>query len=882
MTWLGAVRALLFAAILSTNAAFVPGDDAPIVVTGATPRAVRVVEPARAGSWRMLRDRDTGVIVRMWGGAIPTPGAEGDPSIAERAARSFVAAHDLAPGARDTDLVVIANQRDGTLRTVAFQQLAGGMRVVGGQVHVVFARDRLIAAGSEALPHVRVAVPRAGRASLVRARTWLRDGLGPVVVRATGERVVLPIVRGRGEVAYHVADVAEASGIGPERWDVYVAPDGAPLARVRRGARATATLRFDVPERHPASTRAPVPAARASLVADATPTATDDVGVFGWAGEAPASVTVTATGSLARVIDAGGLAAVQATAPPGGVIDASLADDERGDAQLTAYAWAMLGKAHARRMHPTLAWLDGTLELHVNLAGDCNAMSTGDSLHFFRRSAECENTARLADVVLHELAHSLHFQSIIPGAGAFDAAMSEGLADFFAAHVTGDPGVGRGMRFDDTPVRELDPPGFERVFPDDVSGIPHTTGLILAGALWDLRSALIAELGAAEATAVLERIFVGILQRAADLPTSYPAALLADDDDGDLGNGTPHECAIEAAFGRHGLVPGFATTTLAPPVVTGREIAVTVTTPATPCPRPRVSRMTLAWHTGDGSPDELALTAAGDTWTATLPLQPAGTVVRYALEAELDDGTLVRFPDNPADPEYQLFFGPATTLWCERLDADPPWPRSGWEWATPFGRAGDAPAPFTGVRILGTNITGDGRYAAGTTATLEVPAFDASGYERVHLQFRRWLTAEAGDRAAVTADGEVVWSSSDELDHVDREWRLVDIPLPARTDLRLAWTLAADAEGQLGGWNVDDICVVALGRRATCGDGLVDIGESCDDGNTADGDGCSAACELEGGGCCSGSDGTGSLLLGLATLLGLRRRPRFRPDTGQN
>ena len=34
----------------------------------------------------------------------------------------------------------------------------------------------------------------------------------------------------------------------------------------------------------------------------------------------------------------------------------------------------------------------------------------------------------------------------------------------------------------------------------------------------------------------------------------YPEALLADDDDGDLANGTPNECEINKAFHAHGLV----------------------------------------------------------------------------------------------------------------------------------------------------------------------------------------------------------------------------------------------------------------------------------------------------------------------------------------
>ena len=37
--------------------------------------------------------------------------------------------------------------------------------------------------------------------------------------------------------------------------------------------------------------------------------------------------------------------------------------------------------------------------------------------------------------------------------------------------------------------------------------------------------------------------------------TSYEAFLFADDDDGDLSNGTPNQCLLIDAFGEHGLGP---------------------------------------------------------------------------------------------------------------------------------------------------------------------------------------------------------------------------------------------------------------------------------------------------------------------------------------
>ncbi len=53
---------------------------------------------------------------------------------------------------------------------------------------------------------------------------------------------------------------------------------------------------------------------------------------------------------------------------------------------------------------------------------------------------------------------------------------------------------------------------------------------------------------------------------------------------------------------------------------------------------------------------------------------------------------------------------------------------------------------------------------------------------------------------------------------------------------------------------------------ATCGDGLVEPGETCDDGNLLDGDGCSPTCEVEAGWSCSGEPSLCTSLCGNGAL----------------
>jgi cysteine-rich repeat protein len=785
--------------------------------------------------------------------ATPQPPA----AAAEAAARAYVAAHPEL-GVRAEELVAVANRLDGPLRSVGFAQTWHGAPVIGGQIGFVFAHGRVMAV----LPHLVAGVRADG------------DVRGHAILRTTAGDRIVDIHDGARETAY------------------VDATSGAMVERRSKESHATSTLEYDVGLRYATGTRAGVPAPAAAISVDGAATSTDSTGSFAWAGTGAATVVPGVTGTQVAIVDQAGAATASLTAQPGQPTVWSLASDELGDAQLSAFIYVSLAKAHARVIDSGIAaWLDTGLPVYVNEPGACDAASTPIDLHFFRASSACQNTARVADVVFHEFAHVLHHNAVIPGVGMFEQQLSEGLADWFTADLNEDPGIGRGFRYTSAPERDIDPYGRERRWPDDIDDDPHITGLIVSGALWDLRTALVRELGHDAGVAQTQAIFAGILQRAVDIPSSYTAALIADDDDGNLANGTPHFCAIQHAFGIHGLAgPAFAATTVAPPNANGLDLAVAVATPPTgTCAQPQVTSITVTWHVGDGSPSGLALVRQGDTWTGTLPPQPSGSVIAYSIDAALDDGSHVVLPDNPADPEYQLFVGASVPIACATMDTDPGWPQMGnlgneWEWGPP-GRAPSSRDPLvahTGAAVLGTDLTGDGNYRPNEVTSITMPAVDLTGYERVHLQYWRWLTVEDGtyDRAQIAVNDRMVWHNASSpvgtLDHVDKEWRFHDIDLTsfvADQTASITWSLASDPTKQLGGWTLDDVCVVGLPKTPVCGDGVVDDGEQCDDGNTDDGDGCSSTCQFEiragGGGCAAG--GSPGSLAALALAYGIRR-----------
>lgn len=934
------LAAALSAALFQTSSAVVQpkGAEGPVVAAGKAPRAHRTTQWSRASQltavglpgWTALWDRDTDVPLRMWGPGTFTAGAMTTPAIAEAAARQFLGAHLdlLAPGAQITDFVVVANQLGGAgdVRSVGFQQLSNGLRVLGGTVGFSFKNDRLVMVGSTALPGVHIAAQPPTRIDSGRlsasATSWLaQEGFAVKLRAATADRVIVPIVHTRGgagpDISYHLAEQisVESTTQDAGRWDVWLdAATGSPLLRKSTIMYASGKVLFDVPDRHPNSTRSAKVAPQARHTVDTVATVADLEGAVTWAGTAAASVSPGLVGPLVAVTNkAGTLTTDTLSLADGGTVTWSKATEEFNDAQLSSFVFTSTAKAYVRaNLNANLAWLDGAISVSVNENNTCNAFSTGDDIHFYKAtqpsntgaaSNQCQNTGRIADVVYHEFGHSVHGNSIIDGVGQFDGSLSEGLADMLAAFITDDHGMGRGFFFTDEALRDLDPVGTEKHWPEDADGEVHNEGEIIGETLWDLKTALVAKLGAEAGNAQARKIYYGIMQRASDIPSSYAEALVSDDNDGDLTNGTPNLCLVNTAFGTHGLADPAVALGLTPPARDQFTISMSANPPvgATACAGATITKATVEWKKRDGQANTLDLVAAGNDYSGSIPTQPEGTVVQYKVTVTLSDGSSISYPNNAADPLYEFYVGEVTKLWCADFEtgADDwthganPANRDEWEVGQPQGLGGDPHKAHGGNNVFGIDLSTDGQYRRSATLWAESPEIDLKGNTNVRLQYYRWLGVEDGffDNASVLVNGTKLWSNfaspSDTMNgknHLDKEWRFADLDLAAQAatgKVKVRFELASDPGFNMAGWNLDDVCIVAAAAPPTCGNGVLDDGEQCDDGNIDDNDGCSATCGLpatgsDDTGCCSvGATPGGAAVLSLFTFgMLIRRRKR--------
>ncbi len=926
---------------------------------------------AEGGTWQTAWDAATGVPTRIWGSGIAAPGASASASVAEAFAWRVLGDHLalFAPGSAITDFELASDVDDGDIRAIGFYQRAGGRRVVGGQVSFLFKRDRLFVIGSEALPYVGTPSVQAHAATAaLRAQTIsavrLAVGLPNAPVSTPDPEVVLPLVGDSAVLGYRVAAPVTIDGGAAGKYLAYTDPaTGAVIAAVQQNLYATGTVLYHGVDRYPDHGYVDRPAPRAFVQVNNVQQTTTQTGGISWSPDATVAVATSVNGDLVSVVNKamnGMPAAMAFVVAPGGqivwdataavVVQADGTMDHEDDAQVQAYLDNNIVKEYVRaNIDPGMMTLDDQMVINTNLDQACNAFFDGKALNFFHATSMggngfgCENTGRIQDVGFHEYGHRVHTAEIIPGVGAFDGAMSEGVADFLAVSVTGDHGMGRGFFFnkdhtdDDTPLRDLDPPdGTVVTWPTDIGEIHHT-GLIIGGSFWDLRTALIAELGETQGVALVDRLYVGALRRSINIPTSLIEVLATDDDDGDLSNGTPHECEIRAAFGRHGLrtatgfiqAPGALETNAA-----SIGIVAQVTGLSANCTGDELASAQFGWQPGgNGLPTAGyidAMMTAPDQFFAEIPLSPQDTV-SFSVHVQFTDQTQLVLPDNLADPFYQLYQGHTVKLYCTDFETDPfaaGWTTgaddgmpSPWQWGTPTAGPTDPHAAFSGTHVLAQTIDGD--YPAMVHSWVAMPEIDVGQYSDVRLQYRRWLAVEDShfDQARILTNDRQVWENatnnmgdSSQLDHIDKEWIFQDVPVSGffhGRKLDIKWDLKSDATLQLGGWALDDVCVVAnpyaicgdgIKSRTeacdngpmnadrpdacrtdcslpTCGDNIVDSDEECDDGPMGSTT-CTNKCKLIAaapGGCCSTGGGPGSLAL--AALVGglVLRRRRGRP-----
>lgn len=364
---------------------------------------------------------------------------------------------------------------------------------------------------------------------------------------------------------------------------------------------------------------------------------TDNAGFVGSGVPGPATFTMELSGSWSRVIRNGATATLTGTLQDG---PNTLSFDNVATIQeRSAYRYVSQVHDHCKAVLPTFTGMDFQLPTNVDVTGaTCNAFYDGSSINFYAEGGDCYSMANIGDVVWHEYGHGINDNFYTDNGSAFiNGGMNEGYADFWAFSISQDPILADGydMLAPTEPIRRYDVD--RKVYPVDLVGQVHADGEIIAGAWWDTYVLLGNDMGLT--TQLFAEAYPGLQ---ANTPNGNEGqafrdvlidVLQADDNDADITNGTPNGQAIVDAFALHGitLISGFDllhTPMADQPANSGITISAqsTVTFPYTQY----TQGVRLSYSLNNGPWTNVVMTnTGGNTYEATIPAQPEGTLIAY-------------------------------------------------------------------------------------------------------------------------------------------------------------------------------------------------------------------------------------------------------------
>jgi hypothetical protein len=329
--------------------------------------------------------------------------------------------------------------------------------------------------------------------------------------------------------------------------------------------------------------------------------------------------------------------------------------------ELSAYKSVNRIHDHCKYWMPTFTGMDFQLPTNIDLtSGDCNAFYDGSSINFYALANGCNASSLVADVVFHEYGHGINDNYYQSQSSFFvNGAMGEGYADYWAISCSNSPVLGVGFYVDNQdPIRRYDTE--RKVYPIDLIGEVHADGEIIMGAWWDTHLLLGSDW--AVTMPIFLGAYAGLQAEAADgnegeaYTDVLLDALLADDNDGDITNGTPHGNEIVQGFYLHGITLISPAVLSHTPMYFGDPIVpITLTAdlelffPYTQY----LSDVNCHFQVNNGAWQTVAMTDASGSYEATFDGFAPGTILKYYFTANDVNGSVGTV--NPVGAHQTLF-----------------------------------------------------------------------------------------------------------------------------------------------------------------------------------------------------------------------------------
>lgn len=478
------------------------------------------------------------------------------------------------------------------------------------------------------------------------------------------------------------------------------------------------------------------------------------------------TVTASLFGNYVNVnVDGGGDASFAATATPGTPLTVEFNDGNSRQDERDVYEAVNDIHDFFENFDPGWSRTNTRITANVNVGQGslfCNAFYNG-TINFYPAGGGCANTGEIQGVVHHEYGHGVQ-ATLIGGQG--NEGLGEGNSDVLANLLTQESIIGRG--FNNSCSAGIRDSQNNLIYPDDLNGQIHHDGQIIAGFHWD----------AMQIFQDLYGVEDGALQMANDWhfgrkvsrPTGQTAQVLAtfvaNDDDGNLANGTPHwDIYCEAATNH-----GFSCPAITAGVLIEHTAQKTkqIEGDATLAAEIQSTEAALDYahvvYRLNGGPwlEADFVNVGGSDYEAVIPALQHMDEIEYYVEAADLNGSVRTVPG--LAPERGVFaFDIAQTYtqmesasgWTVNLEGLDTATGTPWQNVVPVRSPiapGEDTTPGTATRCWVTlngpegGFAGQGDIDFGFT-TLYSPVFDMSGATQLVVKYSKWFSNNTGSNA---------------------------------------------------------------------------------------------------------------------------------------
>jgi hypothetical protein len=513
-------------------------------------------------------------------------------------------------------------------------------------------------------------------------------------------------------------------------------------------------------------------------------------------------------------------------------------------AQVNTFIGATLTHNYFKTYAPSFTGLDIAITANTGVSGTCNAFfspgsnpPTSSSINFYNAGGGCVNTA-FSTVISHEYGHF-----IVNRLGLSQNSFGEGYSDVVAQMIWDDDVTGRGFRGQGTFVRS--PISANMQYP--CSQAIHTCGQVLSGSWWRIRTNMGAFYGSQPGLEETRELQVAWSLITAGGPNSSNSAgpstaievLTADDNDGNLNNGTPNYSRICPAFAAHSIqCPQIILLNFTYPngrpvqLVPGQPAVVDVNiTGNAASPQPGTG--TVSYRIGGGAYTTVPMNETSpNQYTATLPAAECGSAVDYYFSAQTT--SLLTASDPPTAPVASFSAVAAsglTTVVDLNFNTDPGWTvvndpsltSGAWERVTPTPGAGTGTPSSaqggSGQCYVTDNRSGNFDVDGGPTVLLS-SVYDLSTYPRITVSYNRWLYSSGSDPFTFeySTNGGSSWTVLESVTGTTTaswEARSYDIASPT-ANMRFRWTISDNPNNSVAEGGVDSFSITGITCGGTC------------------------------------------------------------------